>query len=134
MRVAFFSNSSEVCESIPREIQRVFDFLFIAPDEVTTLPELTGLSLVIVDTYSSGMDFLQQIMARKDQPGCPVLVLDHYTEKLFINNILEKGADGYLLVHHFEEELTSAIRQLLAGRKYISDVLEVYKGNTYLLK
>lgn len=135
IHVAFFSNSNEVFNSIPKEILKVCDFFFVSPDESSPrIQRLKDKSLIIIDAYSLGMNFLQFILKYKQELSCPILVLDHYTEQLFINDILAKGADGYLLVHSFEEELEPAIKQLLTGESYISTLLDGYKGNTYLLK
>lgn len=107
----------------------------MSPDEASPqLQRVKKPSLIIVDTYSLGMNYLQVILKMKSEMNCPVLVLDHYTEQLFINDIISKGANGYLLVHSFEEELGVAIGYLLHGENYVSKLLEAYKGNTYLLK
>lgn len=135
MNIAFFSNSYEVFESIPSEAFTLWDIFLVSPNTSSPYPErIKDPALVIVDTYSLGMDFLQLIYNNKQQWSCPVLVLDHYTERLFIDNIIGKGANGYLLVHSFEEELLEAIEHLLGGGEYISTLLETYKGNAYLLK
>lgn len=135
MNIAFFSNSNEVFESIPDEAFGMWDIFLVSPN--LTSPHLERIrrpSLLIVDTYSLGMDFLQLVLNKDGEPPCPVLVLDHYTEKLFVNDIIKKGANGYLLVHSFEEELITAIDHILKGGNYVSTLLEAYKGNTYLLK
>lgn len=135
MNIAFFSNSNEVFESIPNEAYRLWDIFLVSPNTLSPhLERIKDPSLIIIDTYSLGMDFLHLVFNRRNEWTCPVLVLDHYTEKLFIENILDKGANGYLLVHSFEEELLGAVDHLLKGGTYISTLLEVYKGNTYLLK
>ncbi|UII32013.1 hypothetical protein LVD17_27385 [Fulvivirga ulvae] len=135
MNIAFFSNSNEVFESIPGEAYKLWDIFLVSPN--TSSPYLERIkdpALIIIDTYSLGMDFLHLIFNNRQQWPCPVLVLDHYTEKLFIENIIAKGANGYLLVHSFEEELLEAIEHLLRGGEYVSTLLEAYKGNAYLLK
>ena len=134
VNIAFFSDSCEVFESIPREVYAACDVRWVSSyTKTSTLGNQNPPSLIILDTYSLGMDFLA-LLPNASQWQCPVLVLDHYTERLFIEDILNKGARGYLLVHSFEEELSSAIRHLLNGEAYVSYLLEVYKGNTYLLK
>ena len=135
MNIAFFSNSNEVFESIPNEAYKLWDIFLVSPN--TSSPYLERIrdpTLIIIDTYSLGMDFLQLVFSKRHEWTCPVLVLDHYTEKLFIESIIDKGANGYLLVHSFEEELLEAVEHLLGGGEYVSTLLETYKGNAYLLK
>ncbi|MBL6445055.1 hypothetical protein JMN32_01970 [Fulvivirga sp. 29W222] len=133
--IAFFSNSNEVFESIPNQAFKLWDIFLVSPDSSSPyLERIKEPALIIVDTYSLGLDFLQLICDNQYEWSCPVLVLDHYTERLLIESIIDRGANGYLLVHSFEEELPEAIEHLLEGGKYVSTLLESYKGNTYLLK
>ncbi len=65
-----------------------------------------------------GLDVLKQI--KKEKPGLPVLILSIYPEEEFAIRALKTGASGYLTKKSAPYELTTAIRTVLQGRKYIS--------------
>src|SRR5438045_1528335 len=66
----------------------------------------------------NGIDTLQQI--RHERPDLPVLILSMHPAEQYALNLLRAGATGYLTKEAVPEELVSALRTLLAGRKYIS--------------
>src|SRR5580692_5754728 len=65
-----------------------------------------------------GFDALQQI--REDFPSLPVLILSLYTREYHAFRALQAGASGYLGKDAAPEELLWAVRQILAGKKYIA--------------
>jgi DNA-binding NarL/FixJ family response regulator len=65
----------------------------------------------------SGLEVLSQIRVRR--PQLPVLVLSGHAEAEFAVRIIKAGASGYLNKHLAPEELVTAIRRVMAGRKYI---------------
>ena len=65
-----------------------------------------------------GFDALQQI--REDFPSLPVLVLSLYTREYHAFRALQAGASGYLGKDAAPDELLWAVRQILAGKKYIA--------------
>jgi DNA-binding NarL/FixJ family response regulator len=78
--------------------------------------------LVIVDLSlggGSGLDLIRAL--RQAAPDLPILVLSMHDEALFAERALRAGARGYIMKHEAIEGLTGAIRQVLAGRAYVSD-------------
>ncbi|MBL3658868.1 response regulator transcription factor [Fulvivirga sediminis] len=133
--IAFYSRSNEVFECLEEEIFQRWNFFLTSPDLASPkLDRVFNPSLLIIDTYSLGMEFLEFIFKHSRYKTTPILVLDFYTEKPFIENLIDKGAAGYLLVHSFADELDIAMTMILGGKNYISNQLEIYKGNTYLIK
>jgi two-component system invasion response regulator UvrY len=65
-----------------------------------------------------GFGALQQI--RQDFPGLPVLILSLDTNEHFAFRALRAGATGYLGKDAAPDELVWAVRQILAGKKYIA--------------
>jgi two-component system invasion response regulator UvrY len=65
-----------------------------------------------------GFDALQQI--REDFPSLPVLILSLYTREYHAFRALQAGASGYLGKDAAPDELLWAVRQILAGKKYIA--------------
>ncbi len=67
----------------------------------------------------SGIDILRQI--RPHKPALPILILSMYPEDQYAVNLLRAGATGYLTKDAVPEEVITALRTLLAGRKYVSN-------------
>ncbi len=66
----------------------------------------------------SGLEVLQQI--RRDHPRLPVLILSAHSEDQYAIRALKAGANGYLCKDSASEELVTAIRRILMGKKYIT--------------
>ena len=83
---------------------------------------LTGTWDIVITDLSmpgrSGLDALKQI--RISKPSLPVLVLSMYAEEQYAIRVLKAGAAGYLNKEAAPDELVNAVRQILAGGKYIT--------------
>ena len=78
--------------------------------------------LAIVDlslSEGNGLDFIRWL--RETTPALPVLVLSMHDEALFAERVLRAGARGYIMKAQAITGLVAAIRQVLAGRIYVSD-------------
>lgn len=69
----------------------------------------------------NGIDVLKQI--KKESPKLAVLMLSMHREDQYAIRSLKAGAAGYLNKQSAPAELVDAIRQVAAGRKYISPAL-----------
>lgn len=69
----------------------------------------------------SGIDVLKQI--KKESPDIAVLMLSMHREDQYAIRSLKSGAAGYLNKQSAPAELVVAIREVIAGRKYISTAL-----------
>lgn len=69
----------------------------------------------------SGIEVLKQV--KKETPKLAVLVLSMHREDQYAIRSLKAGAAGYLNKQSAPAELVDAIRQVAAGRKYISPAL-----------
>lgn len=77
--------------------------------------------LVILDISlpdASGIDVLRRI--RREFPALPVLILSAHPEEQFAVRSLRAGASGYVNKQQAPGELITAIRRVLAGRRYVS--------------
>jgi DNA-binding NarL/FixJ family response regulator len=68
-----------------------------------------------------GFDILKEV--KYEQPHLPVLVLSIHAEEQYAVRVLKAGAAGYLTKENAPAELVKAIRQVMAGGKYISPTL-----------
>lgn len=69
----------------------------------------------------SGIEVLKQI--KKEIPSIAILILSMHREDQYAIRSLKAGASGYLNKQSAPAELVNAIRQVAAGRKYISAAL-----------
>ena len=81
----------------------------LAPDLV-----LLDLSMPRMD----GMDAIREI--RKRSPETRILALTVHKAEEYVLAALEAGADGYALKDATQEELVTALRRVLEGKRYLS--------------
>jgi two-component system, NarL family, invasion response regulator UvrY len=80
-----------------------------------------NFDLVITDISMpgrNGLEALQQI--RQLRPSLPVIVLTIHPESQYAIRAYKNGAKGYLNKETAPDELVSAIKHVLAGKKYIT--------------
>lgn len=91
--------------------------------------------LVLADISLPGKNGLELI---KDfqavQPGLPVLVISMHDESLYAERVLRAGGRGYIMKQEGGRKLMLALRQVLAGKIYVSekisaDILENFSGH-----
>lgn len=69
----------------------------------------------------SGLDALAEI--KHQYPKLPVLILSAHPEERYALRVLRAGAAGYLNKEGAPQELVRALRQVLNGKRYISQAL-----------
>ena len=77
--------------------------------------------LAIVDLafgQESGLRLVE--LLREKEPGLAIVVLSAYEEDLFALPALRAGADGFVMHRDATESLLKAIRDVSAGRTYLS--------------
>jgi DNA-binding NarL/FixJ family response regulator len=80
-------------------------------------PDLAVVDLSL--SQGSGLELIRSL--RESMPLLPVLVLSMHDETLFAERVLRAGARGYIVKREAITDLVKAIRQLLAGRVYVSE-------------
>jgi DNA-binding NarL/FixJ family response regulator len=95
-----------------------------AGDAKTALKEIRRLKpdLAVVDLGlpgKSGLELIKEIRALK----LPVklLVVSMFDEALYAQRVLRAGGDGYIMKQEDPQEIILAIRDVLAGRIYVSE-------------
>lgn len=79
-------------------------------------------NLVIVDLSLSDGNGMKLVRAVRDiAPDVVILVLSMHDELLFAERALRAGAHGYIMKHEAIDGLLRAIREVLAGRIFVSD-------------
>lgn len=88
------------------------------------LAEKVGADVLLLDVSMPGPGVLDVIKRLKRlRPKLKVLVLSVHPEGHYARRVLMAGADGYLTKNHSSQALASAIRQVHAGRKYVTPSL-----------
>jgi len=82
----------------------------------TRTPDAIILDITMPDR--SGLDVLKDLRAM--YPKIPVLIMSVHDERHFATRSIKAGAAGYLNKMSVSDELVSAIRRVIGGRKYIS--------------
>jgi DNA-binding NarL/FixJ family response regulator len=78
--------------------------------------------VVIVDIslgQGDGLELVRDVHAQT--PELPMLVLSMHDELIYAERLLAAGARGYIMKQAASELLLVALRQVLAGGKYVSD-------------
>ncbi len=79
-------------------------------------PDLVMVDISLGDC--SGIELLKDL--RIHHPKLPVLVLSMHSESLYAERVLRLGARGYIMKDQATDLLIQAIRQVLAGKVYLS--------------
>ena len=134
-----------IVDDHPMMRQGLAQLIGLEPDlticgEAETAEQALGLvdplkpDLVLADISLPGKNGLELI---KDfqalQPGLPVLVISMHDESLYAERVLRAGGRGYIMKQEGGKKLMLALRQVLAGKIYVSekisaDILEMFSG------
>src|SRR3989440_13068886 len=94
-----------------------------AVDAMALIRELEP-DLVIVDIGlpgTSGIELTKTI--RAEFPQLPVLILSMHEEALYATRALRAGATGYIVKQDAIDNIATALREALSGRRYLSPVI-----------
>src|SRR5260221_6146671 len=66
----------------------------------------------------NGIDLCKTM--KKSYPGIMVLALSTFNQSIYISKMMESGASGYLLKNSGRQEIIQALRDVAAGKTYLS--------------
>lgn len=127
-RVLLVEDHAVVRFGIAQLINRQSD-LIVCGEEEDASRALSAIStqrpdLVIADISlkdSSGLELMRNIKAQ--YPGMPILVVSVHDESIYAEIAFRAGALGYLMKQEALDKILIAIRRVLEGNIYVSDVL-----------
>lgn len=93
-------------------------------DEAMALLDKQPTDVAIVDLSleeQSGLELIRR--ARASHPKVQCLVLSMHDERLHAERALRAGARGYLMKQEATRKIVTALRQVCAGRIYLSDAV-----------
>ncbi len=82
-------------------------------------PDVAVVDIVLKD--GDGIDLIKRIRLRYDVVR--ILVWSMYDETMYAERALRAGAHGYITKEHATEKIVEAIREILAGRVYLSPAM-----------
>ena len=84
--------------------------------------------VLVVDVMMPGLNGLEVTrQVAKSSPRTKVIVLSMYMDEPYVIEALQNGASGYVLKESNLSDLVKAIREVTAGRRYLSPPLS--EGN-----
>jgi DNA-binding NarL/FixJ family response regulator len=105
--------------------------VFSATHKVRQLkPDLVIADITLKDT--SGLELIKFI--QDNNLNIPSLVLSMHDEKVYAERALVTGARGYIMKQEMSGQVTSAIRQIIAGKIYISESMNDRLLSNFLAK
>ncbi len=125
-RVLLADDHTLVAEGLRRLLEEEFDLVEVVTDG-ERLVEAVGREHPDVVVADIGMPVLDGIGALRRisvlAPGIPVLMLTMHADPRLAAEALRAGASGYLLKYCAGEELSRAVRTVLAGRTYVTPLI-----------
>lgn len=85
-------------------------------------PDVLVLDINLPDIH--GIELAKYIS--RDKPLIKILALSGYTEKIFIDEMLQAGAMGYVVKSAGSDELIAAIRTVARGERFLSPDMNYY--------
>jgi PAS domain S-box-containing protein len=92
--------------------------------QALSLIEVASPNLVVAEIAVPGLsiiDFIKDVRTR--WPELPVLILSNCDEMLYAERMLQAGARGYVMKREAGSTLLTAFRQVLEGRRYLSETM-----------
>lgn len=105
----------EICGDCATAADAILDVGRLDPDLVICDLTLEG---------RGGLELTRQLSS--EHPDLPVLIISMHDENLYAQRALAAGASGYLMKRHGDADLIHAVREVLAGRVYLSDEVRDY--------
>jgi two-component system, NarL family, response regulator NreC len=89
--------------------------------ETVRLVERLQPDVLILDLMMPGLSGLEALrITRQRSPRTRVVVLSMHSDNAFVAEALKNGATGYVLKGSDEENLVRAVREAVAGRRFLS--------------
>lgn len=98
---------------------------FFTAEDALKFLENRSVDIILLDISlpeMSGIAFCKMI--KQQDPGVKIIALTNHTEKSVIQEMLQNGADGYLLKNTSKQDLINAINQVVANQFILQSELQ----------
>lgn len=119
------------------ETQEDFSIVGEAADGITAAQMVENLkpNILVLDLMMTGMNGLEVTrQVSKRSPKTIVVILSMHNNEGYVLEALRAGAKAYILKESSADELVRAIREVIAGRRYLGPPLSERVIETYLRK
>ncbi len=119
------------------EAEKDFSLIGEAGDGIDAVRLVENLTpnILITDMMMPGLTGLEVIrQVRHRVPNVKIIILSMHAAESYVLEALRNGANGYVLKDSAADELVHAIREVLAGRRYLSSQLSERAIETYIQK
>lgn len=101
-------------------------------EEALAQVELLRPNVVVMDiSMPPGMDGIEATgLIKQRWPACKVLVLSMYHQNDMVNEVLDAGANGYVLKNTDRREFAEALRTISRGHRYLAAQVAVAREET----
>ncbi len=82
-------------------------------------PDLVIVDITLKDR--SGLDLIEYL--NQHLPKLPILVISMHDESLYAERVLRAGALGYITKQEMTNNVVSAVRQVISGKRYVSSTV-----------
>jgi DNA-binding NarL/FixJ family response regulator len=128
IRIAIAEDQRLVRELLIAVLSRESDFAIVAEagtgHEAIAIAASARPDILVLDIALPDIDGLEVARSvRRTQPKLPILALSIHEESYFVREMLQAGADGYVVKSAAVAELVQAIRTVRAGRMYLSPAI-----------
>jgi two-component system, NarL family, response regulator NreC len=119
------------------EIEPGFKIVGEAGDGLETINLVDNLKpdILVLDLMMgtlNGLEITRQVLSRS--PDTSVIILSMYADESYVIEALRAGAKGYVLKSAPTDELVYAIREVVAGHRFLSSTLTEKALNSYVKK
>ncbi|NQY10122.1 MAG: response regulator transcription factor [Flavobacteriales bacterium] len=115
--------NSAICDLLPKRCNSVFSMqkkdLRNKNSEYFNIIEQSEAIIIDLSTSDKKSSYFIKYLNENDIK-IPVIALDTFTEKVYADSILDKGASAYLTFSSFADELEDALASVLKKQNYIS--------------
>lgn len=95
-------------------------------DDALLLLKTCSPDIILLDIMLPGMTGLELIdILQKDYPTARVLVISTYSQRYYVEAMMEKGAKGYLLKNAANDDIIEAITTVMEGETYLCHEISV---------
>ena len=131
-RILLADDHKEMRELVVLLLDREFDIIGALPDGSAVVDATTRLrpDVCLLDISLPALDGIE-VARRLRQNGSPaqVIFLTIHEDRDFLRAALDTGARGYVVKRSLASDLPTAIREVLAGRTFVSSSLVHQNGN-----
>ena len=103
--------------------------------EALDLAERLRPDVMVIDLMMPGLSGLEVTrQVRQRAPGTRIIILSMHSAEPYVLKALRNGADGYVLKTSGAADLAQAVREVMAGRRYLSPPLSADAIEAFALK